>query len=141
MEIKIKKMHPDAKIPQYMREGDAAFDLHSVEETTLQAGEKKIIRSGIAVEIPKGYAGLFWDRSGLAAKHGLHTLAGVLDSNYRGELMVVMINHGKEPYTIEKHERICQVLVHPVATVQFQEVDELSDSQRGEARFGSTGRQ
>ena len=140
MNIKIKKLHPEAKIPSYKREGDAAFDLCANEDAVLAPNEKKVIKTGIALEIPLGFVGLIWDRSGLAANHALHNLAGVIDANYRGEIGVVMINHGKNPYTVNKHDRIAQMLIQPVHQVHFEEVDELSDTHRGEGGFGSSGK-
>jgi len=139
MRVKIKKLTAEAKTPSYKRDGDAAFDLCSIEDFILHVGEKKLAKTGISLEIPKGFVGLIWDRSGLAANQGIHTLAGVIDSNYRGEVCVVMMNLGKEPLSINKHDRIAQMLIQPVHEVDFEESDELSDSHRGDKGFGSTG--
>ena len=140
MQIKITKLHPQAKVPQYMRPGDAAFDLHSNTSIVLNPGEKAVIPTGIGLEIPKGFVGLIWDRSGLAAKHALTTIAGVIDSNYRGEIGVVMLNLGKEAFTIAQHDRIAQMVIQPIHEVEFFEVDALEGSERGTAGFGSTGK-
>jgi dUTP pyrophosphatase len=139
MELKIKKLREDAKLPLRKREGDAGLDLYSVEEVVLQPGEWKAIPTGVAVEIPKGYFGLIKDRSGLALKYALHCLAGVVDENYRGEVKVVLINLGREPVKLEKHTRIAQLLIIPYLPVEVKEVEELSETERGEGGFGSSG--
>ncbi len=139
MELKVKKLREDAKLPLRKREGDAGLDLYSVEEVILQPGEWKAVPTGVAVEIPKGYFGLIKDRSGLALKHALHCLAGVVDENYRGEVKVVLINLGGEPIKLEKHTRIAQLLIIPYLPVEVREVKELSETERGEGGFGSSG--
>lgn len=137
--ILIKKLHPDAQIPQMMRPGDAGMDLSSIAKITIQPGTREIVKTGVSLAIPDGYVGLFWDRSGLAAKHGIHILAGVLDSNYRGELMVVMLNTSDQVYEVKVGDRIVQLLIQPVANLPIEEVSELPESNRGEGRFGSSG--
>jgi len=139
MELKVKKLKEDAKLPLRKREGDAGLDLYSVEEVILQPGEWKAVPTGVAVEIPKGYFGLIKDRSGLALKHALHCLAGVVDENYRGEVKVVLINLGGEPIRLEKHTRIAQLVIIPYLPVEVREVKELSETERGEGGFGSSG--
>ncbi len=138
MELKVKKLDPEAKLPEYKTEGAAGLDLYSTEEVELNPGEIKAIRTGVAVEIPKGYFGLIKDRSGLALK-GIHVLAGVIDEDYRGEIKVVLINLGKEKIKIEKHMRIAQMIIIPYLRVRVVETEELSETQRGEKGFGSTG--
>ncbi len=138
MELKVKKLDPEAKLPEYKTEGAAGLDLYSIEEVELNPGEIKAIRTGIAVEIPKGYFGLIRDRSGLALK-GIHVLAGVIDEDYRGEIKVVLINLGKEKIKVEKHMRIAQMIIIPYLKVKVVETEELSETQRGEKGFGSTG--
>ncbi|MEO2154285.1 MAG: dUTP diphosphatase [Nanoarchaeota archaeon] len=137
--LKVKKLNEDAKLPVKKRKGDAGFDLYSNEEVILKPGERKLISTGIAIEIPKGYFGLIKDRSGLAAKNGLHCLAGVIDSNYRGEVKVVLINLGNEEVKLEKYSRIAQLLIIPVPEFEIEEVDELSNTERNEKGFGSSG--
>ena len=139
MKLKIKKLHPDAKIPSYAHAGDAGMDLCSVEEKTLMPGDKTIVKTGIVIELPEDYFGNIRDRSGLAAKYGIHTLAGVVDCHYRGEIGVVMINLGKEEFKINVGDRIAQMLIQKVENPEIEEVSELSETKRGEGGFGSTG--
>ena len=139
MKIRVKRLHADAQLPCHNRDGDAAMDIRSVESCVIKAGQKHIVHSGLAFEIPKGYAGLVWDRSGLAAKHDLHTMAGVLDSNYRGELMIVLKNLSDNDFEVSVGDRIAQLLVQPVQEIEVEESDELSDTERGEKRFLSSG--
>ena len=137
--IKVKRINSDAVIPSYAKDGDAGFDLHSTEEKILASGEKAVIKTGIKMEIPNGYFGSIRDRSGLAAKYSLHCLAGGVDSGYRGEIGVVMINLGKEEFKINKGDRIAQMLIQRFERVEIEEVEELNESSRGENGFGSTG--
>ncbi|MBR9679114.1 MAG: dUTP diphosphatase [Nanoarchaeota archaeon] len=139
MIVKFKILSESAKIPKKSREGDAGLDLHSDEELVLSPGKRKSIGTGIACEIPKNFVGLFWDRGGWSFKHGLHTLAGVIDSNYRGELKVIAVNLGAEEIKILKGDRIAQLLVQPVSIVEPLVVKELSETNRGAERFGSSG--
>jgi len=139
MKLKVKKLRADAKLPVRKREGDAGLDLYSVEDVTLKPGEWKAVSTGIAVEIPKGYVGIVKDRSGLALKYALHCLAGVIDENYRGEIKVVLINLGDKEVHLEKGSRIAQLLLVPYLKVKPVEVEELSDTERGEKGFGSSG--
>jgi dUTP pyrophosphatase len=98
------------------------------------------VKTGIALELPVGYVGLIWDKSGLAANHGLKTMAGVLDAGYRGELQIVVTNLSKEIYSIKKHDKVAQMLIQRIESPELIEVDELSDTSRGEGGFGSTGK-
>lgn len=139
MTIKIKKIREDAIIPKYIREGDAAMDLYSCEEIIIPPNERRIVGTGIAMALPPGYAGLVWDRGGCAAKYGLKTMGGVLDSNYRGELKIIMHNLSNESFKIEKGMRIAQMLVQAVEQGTFEIVEELDDTIRGENRFNSSG--
>lgn len=138
MKVKVERLFDDVKLPFYAKEGDAGFDLRSYEDLILKAGEKRIIKTGLKIAIPEGYVGLIWDRSGLAAKHTVHTLAGVIDSGFRGELGIVIKNSGSEDFPIEKHMRIAQMLIQPVHTADFHE-EKLNETERGSAGFGSTG--
>lgn len=140
MELKIQRLDKSIELPKYTKEDDAALDLRSAEEKVLQPGERMIIKTGIKMAIPKNHVGLVWDRSGMAIKHGLHCLAGVIDSGYRGEFGVVMINLSKESFTIEKGMRIAQLLIQPVANhFPISEVDELDSTERHDKGFGSSG--
>lgn len=140
MQIKIKKLHEDAKFPTYGREGDAGLDLYALENTTVPPGETAHIKTGIAMEIPSGYVGLFWDKSGLSFLHSIKVLGGVLDSNFRGEIILGVINLGKDAYTFEKGHKVMQMIVQKVEAVEWEEVNELSETVRGDQKFGSSGK-
>lgn len=139
MKVQIKRTTTNVDMVSYAKDGDAAFDLRSAEEGTIAPGEKKIFKTGLHMAIPKDYVGLVWDRSGLAAKHSLHVLAGVIDSGYRGEVGVVMKNLGDETVEITKNMRIAQMLIQPVVTAELEEVEELDSTERGDTGFGSSG--
>jgi len=138
MEIKIKKLDNKAILPKKMHDGDAAMDLYSIENINFKEKEIKSVATGISLSIPIGYWGNIRDRSGLAFKHGLHTLAGVIDSNYRGEIKVVIINLGKE-YNIKIGDRIAQLLIQKTEIVKLKEVDNLNNTERGSGNFGHSG--
>src|SRR5438552_4409177 len=125
-------------VPEYATEGAAGADLRAAESLTLPAGGRAAVATGLFVEIPAGYVGFVWPRSGLAVRHGIDTLAGVIDSDYRGEVKVVLVNHGREPFTIAVGDRIAQLLVQPVARARFTR-SALAPTARGEGGFGSTG--
>lgn len=139
MKIKVKKLKVNAILPQMMRQGDAAFDLATCEDVLLHPGETKIIPTGLVLEIPEGFVGNIRDRSGLSAKHALHTLAGIIDSNYRGEIGVVMTNLSQTDYNIKTGDRVAQMLIQKIEMTEFEEVEEVSDTNRGEAGFNSSG--
>ncbi|KKP89461.1 MAG: Deoxyuridine 5'-triphosphate nucleotidohydrolase [Parcubacteria group bacterium GW2011_GWA2_36_10] len=139
MKIKVKKLKAEAVLPQMMRQGDAAFDLATCEDVLLHPGETKIIPIGLALEIPVGFVGNIRDRSGLAGKHALHTLAGIIDSNYRGEIGIVMTNLSQTDYQIKIGDRVAQMLIQKIEITEFEEVEELSDTNRGEKGFNSSG--
>lgn len=141
--IRVKKLHPGAKLPTYGSAEAAGADLYAcLEDTvTIAPGETAWIPTGLALEVPKGCAGLVFARSSLGAKRGLAPAnkVGVIDSDYRGEIRVVLLNHGKVPQTVENGERVAQFLITPVLTPGYVEVEELSDTDRGTGGFGSTG--
>lgn len=139
MDIKIKKIDDKAILPQTMNTGDAGMDFSSLKDYTIQPGEKMIVETGIALAIPEGYWGNIRDRSGLAARNAIHTLAGVIDSNYRGEIRIVLINLGKEVYNIKAGDRIAQMIIEKHEQINVKQVNELDETNRGENRFGSTG--
>lgn len=139
MELKVKRIHKDAKLPLYQHQGDAGLDLFSMMDYVLAPGEVKPIPTGIKVAVPEGHVGLVWDKSGISLQ-GVHRLAGVVDSGYRGEVRVVLVNFGGEPFVIEKGMKIAQFLIQSVAEVKVVDVDELEDTSRGEGGFGSTGK-
>ncbi len=138
--LKIKKIHPNAKIPSYAHKGDAGFDLYVPEAVTMNAGDRKTIPLGIAIEIPDGYVGLMFDKSSLSHKYGLKTFGNVIDSGYRGEIHAGLINQSGQTQILEAGQKIIQMLIIPVETVQIVEADTLSDSERGDGAFGSTGK-
>ncbi|MFT4325938.1 MAG: dUTP diphosphatase [Candidatus Woesearchaeota archaeon] len=138
--LKIQKLHPDAILPHYSREGDAAMDLYSIEDVTIKPKERVAVGTGIATEFDKNHVLLYRDRSGLAFKHGITALGGVFDSNYRGEHKVILLNTGDEAYTIHKGDRIVQFIVLEKPHIEIEEVTDLSDSNRGENGFGSSGK-
>ncbi|MBI2629614.1 dUTP diphosphatase [Candidatus Pacearchaeota archaeon] len=140
MKIKIKRLNKEIELPKHQRKGDAAIDIRASENVIIKSGERKVVKSGIAIELPEGYAGLVWDRGGMAANHGIHTMAGVLDSNYRGELMIVLKNLSEKDFEIKMGDRIAQLLVQKVENVEVEEVENLSESERNEARFMSSGK-
>jgi dUTP pyrophosphatase len=139
MELKVKRIVEGAKLPSYHHQGDAGLDIFSAVDCVLEAGAAMAVPTGIKVAIPEGYAGLIWDKSGISLK-GVHKLAGVIDSGYRGEVRVVLVNLGREPFRIEKGMKIAQLLIQPVIEVQVVETDELGETSRGEEGFGSTGK-
>ncbi len=139
MGIRVQRIDKTLELPQFARKGDAAFDLRSAVDIVLPPMHKEIIPTGLKIAVPEGYAGLIWDRSGMAAKHSLTTMAGVLDSGYRGEIKIVMINLGKEAVQITKGMRVAQMLVQPVLNMEIEEVEELEETERGDGGFGSTG--
>ena len=148
MNIKIKaiskKIGNEIPLPSYSTSGSAAVDLRACinEPVTIKAGEHKIIDTGIAISIPEGYVALMFSRSGLAVKSGiaLRNSVGVIDSDYRGELHVGLVNNSKTDYIINEGDRIAQLAIMPVVQVCFQVVDELDETDRGTGGYGSTGK-
>lgn len=139
MQLKWKKTNPEAKLGSYARAGDVGLDLYSLEEKTIAPGEHYRFFVGVAFEFPVGYAAIIKDKSSISSK-GLHTMGGVFDAGYRGEYNVHLVNLSKESYTVEKGDKIAQVIFYPIALAEMEEVQELSDSERGDQGFGSTGR-
>ncbi len=136
--LKIKKIHPTASIPMYAHDGDAGLDLYAIEGGEIEPQGRAKFGTGIAVEIPAGHVGLIWDRSGLSTKKGLKTLGGVIDSTYRGEIIVALANISNESVQIMQGDRIAQLLIQKVESVGVEVVDQLEESQRGQNGFGST---
>jgi dUTP pyrophosphatase len=139
--VKFKKIHQDARLPERAHEGDAGLDLYSVEEKVIQPGEAALVATGLQMELPKGTEAQVRPRSGLALKHAVTLLnsPGTIDEGYRGEIKVILINHGKHPFKVEKQMKIAQMVIAPVLPVTVVESEWLSDSQRGTGGFGSTG--
>lgn len=142
MKLRIKRSDDvqDLPAPTYGRSGDAAFDIVASEAVTLESKTRYGIGTGLHVEIPEGYVGLIWDRSGLAFKSGITCLGGVIDANYRGEVKVCLLNTSDESVKIERGDRIAQMVIQPVLNIEIEEVAELSDTSRGKDGFGSSGK-
>jgi len=127
-------------LPEYSSTGAAGADLRSSEAVTIAPGARAAVPTAVRLQIPPGPSGLVWRRSGLAVRHGIDTLAGVIDSDYRGEVRVVLVNHGDEPFRIDRGDRIAQLLVQRVERAAFAAVPSIDDTDRGGGGFGSTGR-
>lgn len=142
MKMKIKKLNEEAIIPQYQSRGAAGFDFHALNALSLKPGERGIIQTGLAVALEIGYELQVRPRSGLAFKHGISIVnsPGTVDSDYRGEVKIVLINHGSKLFEVAKGDRVAQGVIKEVVQARIVEVDELDSTQRGEAGFGSTGR-
>ena len=141
MRIVLKRLDPELPLPRHAHAGDAGVDLHAATPAMLAPGERAVVPTGVAVAIPEGHAGLVIPRSGMAARHGLSVVnsPGLVDSGYRGELKVILVNLGAEPVEVARGDRIAQLVVTPVESVEFVEVDELPGTERGEGGLGSTG--
>ncbi len=143
MKIKIKRLHADAQIPQYAHgpAEDAGMDLHAVEDVALEPQIARLVPTGLSIEVPSGYEAQLRPRSGLALKHAitLPNSPATIDPGYRGEVKVILLNLGREPYTVHKGDRIAQMVIAKYEAVEFEET-ELSDSNRGVGGFGSSGR-
>ncbi|MFZ6036232.1 MAG: dUTP diphosphatase [Patescibacteria group bacterium] len=140
MEAKFKRLHPNAKLPVHGRPGDAGLDLFSVEALVIPPRDRRQVALGFAMEIPLGYVAHVWDRSGMAAKMGIHSMAGVIDSTYRGEVKVILYNTTDQPYEIAVGDKVAQMVIQQHETVTFTEVDALSDTERGEQGWLSSGK-
>lgn len=139
--LKIRKIHDKAIIPNYAHEGDAGLDLYAVEELVLNSGERGLVHTGIQIELPPSTEAQIRPRSGLALKNGITTLnsPGTIDEGYRGEIGVILINHGNEVFKVEPGMKIAQMVIKPVFKVDVIETSELSDTERSEKGFGSSG--
>lgn len=139
--VKVKLMNKESILPCYANQGDAGLDLFSVEEKVIYPGQTALIHTGIAIELPEGTEAQIRPRSGLALNHSVTLLnsPGTIDSGYRGEIKIIVINHGKKEFFIEKRMKIAQMVVKPILTVNLIEVDELEQSHRGNKGFGSSG--
>lgn len=142
--IRVKKLHPKAILPTYGSASAAGADLYACLDApvTIEPGEIYWVPTGIALEVPAGCAGLIYARSSMGTKRGLAPAnkVGVVDSDYRGEIKVVLLNHSKQPQTLEPGERIAQFVITPVLTPSYEEVEDLTDTDRGAGGFGSTGK-
>ena len=139
MKLKVKKLHPDAKLPTRAHNDDAGLDIYCYETITLAPQEIKNIPTGVAFEIPEGYVLLVWDKSSIGAK-GMKTFGGVIDAGYRGEAFITLYNLRDEPYTFERGHKLAQLLIQKVELWEVEEVAELSETKRGTGALGSTGK-
>ncbi len=143
LEIELKQLDPDLPVPKYAYIGDAGCDLYSARDIELSPGEHNMVPTGVALAIPDGYAGFVQPKSGLAAKHGIGVLnsPGLIDSKYRGEIKVILINlDNKDSFHIKRGDKIAQLVIQPVLSVDFRIVNELDETTRGDGGFGSSGR-
>jgi dUTP pyrophosphatase len=142
MRLKIKREHRDAIIPAYEHMGDSGMDLRSVEDYILPRGETVLVKTGLSVEVPVGYEMQIRSKSGLALNHGISVLnsPGTVDAGYRGEVKVILMNHGEKAYRVEKGLKVAQAVICSVERAEIDVVGELSDTSRGTGGFGSTGR-
>jgi dUTP pyrophosphatase len=140
--LPVRRLRPEAVLPSRAYAGDAGLDLAAAEGAVLEPGERAVVGTGLAVAVPEGHAAFVQPRSGLAARHGITIVnaPGLVDSGYRGEVMVVLLNTGDEPFAVEPGMRIAQLVVLPVAPAEPVEVDELPGTERGERGHGSSGR-
>lgn len=140
-ELKIKKISEEAKLPEYAHDGDSGLDLFSIDYVTILPSESKLIRTGIQIELPSNTEAQIRPRSGLALKNQITVLnsPGTIDEGYRGEIGVILINHGKNEFKVEKGMKIAQMVIKPTFKVSIKEVKELTYTIRGEGGFGSTG--
>ncbi|MDO8558910.1 MAG: dUTP diphosphatase [bacterium] len=136
--ICVQKINSEAKLPSFAYEGDAGMDLFSCEDCLIFPLDKKALKTGLKIAVPAGFAGFISDKSGLALNYSLTTLAGVLDSGYRGEVMVILMNLGKEPYVVKKGQKIAQLIIKKIEKPEIVEGN-LDETQRGEKGFGSSG--
>lgn len=140
MIVKIKRLNHDVVLPKYAYPGDAGLDLYSRENYTLKPDERHEFALGFALEFPKGFAGLIWDKGSISFLHGIHTIGGVFDAGYRGEYKIMLINLSRKTHKIKKGDKIAQLLIQPVENVKLIEVSAISKSRRGQGRLGSTGK-
>jgi dUTP pyrophosphatase len=139
MKIKIKKIKPEAILPDYSHAGDAGLNLYALEDDVLPPKEIKRFDFGFALELPEGYGAIMFDRSSLGAK-GIHNVGGLFDAGYRGEYNCHLINLSQRPYKIKKGDKICQLIILPIASAEWEETETLAASSRGDGRLGSTGK-
>ena len=134
-----KRLHPAARLPTRGSAGAAGLDLYAAERVTIRPGARAAVRTGLAAAVPRGFYGRVAPRSGLAVRHGVDVLAGVIDSDYRGEILCALVNHGREPFEVEPGARVAQLVVEVIATPEPAWAEDLEETERGAGGFGSTG--
>lgn len=141
VDVLLHRLDPDLPLPSYAHPGDAGADLYARHDVMLAPAERASVATGVAIALPAGYAAFLHPRSGLAVRHGIGMVnaPGVIDAGYRGEIAVLLINHGHEPVTLRRGDRIAQLVIQQVATMRVHEVDTLPGSHRGQGGFGSSG--
>lgn len=139
MELKIKKLHEDAKLPTKGHPGDAGIDFYTLEEVTFAPGKQERVRTGVAIEIPGGHVGLIWDKSSISFNNQLKIMGGVIDAGYRGEIIASMVNMSSETQVLKKGQKFTQMIIQKFEDCEIVETSELSDTVRGSGREGSTG--
>ncbi|HNV96813.1 MAG TPA: dUTP diphosphatase [bacterium] len=138
--VKIKKLYDDVIIPSYALYGDAGLDVFSREDVIIEPMERYIFHAGFALEIPEGYCALIWDKGGISMKRGLKVMGGVFEYTYRGEYTICLLNTGKEAQEFKKGDKIAQILIQPIIKANIVEVEDLSETERGAGKWGSTGK-
>lgn len=139
MELKVKKLREDAKLPTKGHPGDAGIDFYTTEDVVFLPKAKSHVSTGVAIEIPEGYVGLVWDKSSISFNKGLKTMGGVIDSGYRGEVFFNLYNTGDEEVIINKGEKVAQMIIQKFEDCDIKEVEKLEEAIRGDRGFGSTG--
>ena len=139
MQLQIKKLHPDAKLPAFAHDTDAGMDLFTIDNFIIEPGEFKQAKTGIAIVFPKGYAALTWDKGGVSHVRKIKTMGGVFDADYRGDYTIGLINLGTEAQEFKAGDKIAQLLIQKVEHPEIVEVNELDETARGQGRYGSTG--
>lgn len=139
MKLKVKKLHKDAKLPTHGHPGDAGMDFYAIENVVFFPGKQERVHTGVAIEIPENHVGLIWDKSGVSFNMGLKIMGGVVDSSFRGELVMSLLNTKNEKIVLEKGHKIAQMLIQKFEHCDIVEVKKLSETVRGHRREGSTG--
>ena len=147
MKLKVRRLHADAKLPEKNNESDSGYDLFILKDDNfngevfvLGTGKRKVFSTGVAVELPTGYGMLIKDRSSVAVKHGVHALAGVIDNGYRGEIKICLINLSDKSHVFSKGQKVAQGVLHHIPVCDIEEIEELSETERGDKGFGSSGK-
>ena len=139
MQLKVKKLNPEAKLPSKGHPGDAGIDFFAIETAIFAPGAQVNVKTGVAIEIPEGYVGLIWDKSSISFNKGLKVMEGVIDAGYRGEIIMSLYNTSSSEQTIQQGSKIAQMIIQKFEDCEIKEVFEVSDTVRGEGREGSTG--